>query len=131
MKRNKNCFIIFYTVVNIAPVVLTILTDMMLRAYKRYAFPAMPFYYLYIFTPIVISILSFIKIKMQSRMPVKLSRLLNIIVIIFFVIAVKLFYHTLGFMHFISTYVFTAFVFYLHLCSLAFDIFIRKSEDNK
>ena len=96
MKRNKNCFIIFYTVVNIAPVVLTILTDMMLRAYKRYAFPAMPFYYLYIFTPIVISILSFIKIKMQSRMPVKLSRLLNIIVIIFFVIAVKLFYHTLG-----------------------------------
>ena len=104
---------------------------MMLRAYKRYAFPAMPVYYLYIFTPIVISILSFIKIKMQSRMPVKLSRLLNIIVIIFFVIAVKLFYHTLGFMHFISAYVFTAFVFYLHLCSLAYDIFFRKSEDNK
>lgn len=83
---------------------------MMLRAYKRYAFPAMPVYYLYIFTPIVISILSFIKIKMQNRMPVKLSRLLNIIVIIFFVIGVKLFYHTLGFMHFISTYVFSAYL---------------------
>lgn len=104
---------------------------MMLKAYKRYALSTMPVYYLYIFTPIVISSLSFIKIKMQNRMPVKFSRLLNIIVIIFFVIAVKLFYHTLGFMHFISTYIFTAFVFYLDLCSLAYDIFIRKSEDNK
>lgn len=126
MKNNKNYSMIFYAVINIVAIGLTILMDIVLGAYKQFAFPSMLTYALYISIPIVVSILSYIKIIMQNKTPVWFSRLINIIVIILFVIAINIFFHPLGLSWFISTYILTTFVFYLQLCSLTYDVFFRK-----
>jgi len=117
---------ISYAVVNIVAIVLTITMDMVLEAYKQFSFPPMLAYALYIAIPIVVSILFFYKIMMQNKIPVWFSRLVNIIVIVLFVVAVYVFYHPLGFASFISTYILAAFIFSLQLCSFVYDIFFRK-----
>lgn len=126
MKNNKNYSMIVYAVINIVAIGLTILMDVVLKAYKQFAFPSMLTYALYISIPIVVSILSYIRIIMQNKTPVWFSRLTNIIVIVLFVIAINVFYHPLGLAWFISTYILTTFVFYLQLYSLAYDVFFRK-----
>ncbi len=126
MKNNKNYSMTFYAVINIAAIGLTILMDMVLRAYKQFAFPSMLTHALYISIPIVVSILSYIKIIMQNKTPVWFSRLINILVIVLFTVAIIVFYQPLGLGWFISTYILTTFVFYLQLCSLAYDVFFRK-----
>ena len=78
--------------------------------------------------PIAVSILLYIKILMQRKMPVWYSRLINAIVIILFIIVVPAFYHPLSWTWFVSTYILTAIVFYLQLCSFTYDIFFRKNN---
>ena len=65
---------------------------------------------------------------MQRKMPVWYSRLINAIVIILFIIVVPAFYHPLSWTWFASTYILTAIVFYLQLCSFTYDIFFRKNN---
>lgn len=130
MKNNKNYLMIIYAIVHILAIALTVIMDIILRAYRQFAFPAMLTYHLYMSVPILISILSFIKIMMQSKISAWFSGLSNIIIIVLFVIVIKFVYRPLGMVSFISTYNLTAFVFYLQLCSLAYDIFFRKIHSN-
>ena len=59
MKKNNKYIMRSYAVVNIVAIALTITMDMVLEAYKQFAFPPMLTYALYIATPIVVSILFF------------------------------------------------------------------------
>ena len=127
MEKNNNYIMISYAAVNIVAIVLTITMDMVLKAYKQFAFPPMLAYALYIAIPIVVSILFFFKIIIQNKIPVWFSRLVNIIVLVLFVVAVNVFYHPSGLVSFISTYILAAFIFSLQLCSFVYDVFFRKS----
>jgi len=127
LEKNNNYIMISYAAVNIVAIVLTIAMDMVHKAYKQFAFPPMLAYALYIAIPIVVSILFFFKIIIQNKIPVWFSRLVNIIVLVLFVVAVNVFYHPLGLVSFISTYNLAAFIFSLQLCSFVYDVFFRKS----
>ena len=128
MNHNKNRSMIFYAAVNMAAAALTVFTDITCRVCKQFTFTAMPLYVLSIAVPIAVSILLYIKILMQRKMPVWYSRLINAIVIILFIIVVPAFYHPLSWTWFVSTYILTAIVFYLQLCSFTYDIFFRKNN---
>lgn len=126
MEKKTNHLMVLYGIINIVVIILPIAFAVIQKAYKQFSFPVMPFYYLYMATPIVISILIFIKIMLQNKMPVWFSRLVNIICIVLFIIVVRIFYHAPGFLYFVSTYNLAAFIFYLQLCSFIYDIFFRK-----
>lgn len=126
MKKNSKHIMIFYAVINIVAIVLTIAMDMILKSYKQLTFPPMLACVLYIVVPIAVSILLFVKIMMQGKISVWFSRLVNIAVIILFVAAVNVFYQPLGLLSFITTYILATFVFYIQLCSFVYDVFFRK-----
>lgn len=126
MNSKINRLIVFYVAINIAVVSLTVFSDMLLIAYKKYDFSIISTYALYSFLTIAISALSYVKIIMQSRVTINISRFVNIVILMIFIFAISVFYHPLSFASFTTTFILATIVFYLQLCSLVYDFFFRK-----
>lgn len=130
MRNVKNDMVI-YAVVSLAAVAFIIAMDVTYNAYKQfYSFPKLAIM-LYIITPIVVAILSYIKIMMQKRIPIRFSRIINSIAVVLLAIGVIAFYHPLSLFTLITRNLMTTFFFWLQLCALAYDLFFRREQEQE
>ena len=121
-----------YAVISFATVIYFIASDITLAFLKiyysrNYEFPTFKLV-LSILTPIVVSIMIFIKILLQKDLSVQFSRHINIIVTIVFAIGAVVFYKPFHLLYFIFTYPVLIFVFCLQLCSLAYDLLSKRNS---
>lgn len=117
---------VFYVIVSIVVVALTILLDMLQIAYRKHTSWAIVMNVLYLSITIVVPVLSYVKIVLQRKVSIKFSRIFNTIITILFIFAINIIYHPLSFAWFMSTFTLTTVIFYLQLCSVIYDIIFRK-----
>ena len=84
-----------------------------------------------ILTPILVSILFFIKILLQQSISVPFSRVINMVATILFVIGAPFLlkassYNLWYLLHFVLDYPMYTFIFYLQLCSFGYDLFSKR-----
>jgi hypothetical protein len=126
IKKNDR---VLYSVSSFAPIIYIILNlaQNSLQTFysKNYELPLFSFV-LSVVIPIIVSVLFYIKILLQKTMVTSFSKNLNILVTILLIAGIIIFYDTFTILYFVTTYPMLTFVFCLQLCSLTYDLFLRK-----
>lgn len=132
-----------YAVISFVAVAFVIAMDVTFYAYKNFHFFPKLAITLYVVTPIFVAILSYIKILMQKRMPLRFSRITNIAVVLLLLIGMIVLYPLflnlilfgtmafippMGLLALVTRNIMTTFFFCLQVCALVYDFFFRKKE---
>lgn len=129
--KNKKYHRILYFVSSFTPIIYVIL-NIIANSLKAFYFRnfEVPLYvfFLNILTPIIVSVLFYIKISFQKIMASSLNKSLNILVTILLIMAIFLFYNAFNLIYFVSTNSMLTFIVCLQLCSLFYDLFFKKTN---
>jgi hypothetical protein len=108
-------------------VILNIIQNSLQSSYSKNFELPLYIFFLNVLTPMIVSVLFFIKIFLQKEMFSRLSRNLNILVTVLLIMGIILFYNIFDLLHFVSVNPMLTFMFCLQLCSLCYDLFLKKT----
>ena len=123
-----------YVMVNFMLVICIIASDVAQNYFSGYNTTALEFpsfrFLLSIITPIVVSILLFVKIFTQKSVPLQFSKIVNTVALIFFVAGIMVCHYFLympyTLMQLLEYFPATVLVFCIQLCCLIYDLFFRR-----
>jgi|GEM_PF-6930988 len=128
--ENKACNKIFYFVSVFAPVIYMIFDKIQKFLQTSYSQNfKMPVYlfFLSILTPVIVSVLFFVKIFFQKKMVSNISKYLNILVTVLLIVGIVVFYKVFDFWFIVTTNSLLTFIICLQICSLVYDVFLNRN----
>ena len=128
--ENKACNKIFYFVSVFAPVIYMIFDKIQKFLQTSYSQNfKMPVYlfFLSILTPVIVSVLFFVKIFFQKKMVSNISKYLNILVTVLLIVGIVVFYKVFDFWFFVTNNSLLTFIICLQICSLVCDVFLNRN----
>ena len=129
MKNRKKGSVLYFVSVFVPIIYLVLdIAQTYMKAWysKNFEYPLILFI-LNIFTPVIVSVLFFVKISLQKKMLSKCSRILNIVVTILLIAGILLFYNPFNLLYLVMRSPMLAFVFCLQICSLIYDIAAKET----
>jgi len=128
--ENKACNKIFYFVSVFAPVIYMIfdkIQNFLQTPYSQNFKMPVYVFFLSILTPVVVSVLFFVKIFFQKKMVSNISKYLNILVTVLLIVGIVVFYKVFNFWFFVTNNSLLTFIICLQICSLVYDVFLNRN----